>query len=146
MSQVRPGLLSALLKANYLKGALRWKIDLSDVAFEQEVAQSGMQGWLIDTTGAKSKSDVMSMIARQLDFPDFFNGNFDSLEECLGNLNQAQPAFIVWRGWEGFVRESKDDARVIGDIFDTASTLWPGAVLFVGRTGDFPDIGELAQA
>jgi len=146
LSQVRSGLLSALLKAHYLKGALRWKIEISDEIFVQELAQSAWQGWLLDTTGAKSKDEVMAMMAHQLEFTDSFSGSFESFEQCLVGLNHSQPTFLVWRGWEQFVRESRDDARIIGDILDTVSMQWPGTVLVVGRTGDFPDIGELSQS
>jgi len=69
------------------------------------------------------KEGLLQNIARALDFPDWFGGNWDALEDCLTDLS--------WRAAEGYVllfegAKPGDELGVLIDVLRTAAEHWAG--------------------
>ena len=69
------------------------------------------------------KERLLQNIARALEFPDWFGGNWDALEDCLTDLS--------WRDAEGYVllfEQAKpgDELGVLIDVLRTAAEHWAG--------------------
>ena len=138
-----PGLLAALLKTGRLTGALLWKVELSQDEIATEQSASGFKAIQLDTTGVTDLTDFFAVAAKQLNLPHCDLTNFESNLKTLA----CEPGlFVVWSGWEKFVKENFDDANAVTQIFDEVSKTWPGVVLLVGKNGKFKDLAQLTSA
>jgi hypothetical protein len=96
----------------------------------------------IDLAGAAGKKAMLERIARALDFPDWFGGNWDALEDCLGDLS--------WTRAEGHVLLFADapatDARAtLVDVLRSTAAAWaerkrPFFAVFIGTARDLPPL------
>ncbi len=78
--------------------------------------------------GAKTKQDVLDVIARDFLFPDHFGKNFDALYDCMTDLvhkSGAQRGFVVVLEQlpdnRGFDREAREQLL---DVFRDAADFW----------------------
>jgi RNAse (barnase) inhibitor barstar len=55
----------------------------------------GLDAVRIELTDCRTKRDLLARLARALEFPDWFGGNWDALADCLGDLG--------WRPAPGYV-------------------------------------------
>lgn len=65
----------------------------------------------------------MRCIARALEFPRWFGGNWDALEDCLTDLswlNSEGQVLLI----EGAAALSKDDYGILVDILSAAAASW----------------------
>lgn len=56
------------------------------------------QGWRylqLKLGKVTSFEDLMARLAKQLDLPDYFGGNWDALDECLGDLVAAETGVVL---------------------------------------------------
>ena len=59
-------------------------------------------------------------IAKALGFPDWFGGNWDALEDCLGDLSWLRPPVrLVLRNFR-----KGDDLGVLIDVLSSAAAFW----------------------
>lgn len=75
--------------------------------------------------GAPDKSELLSRMAASLQFPAWFGGNWDALEDCLTDLS--------WLGAEGHVLLFEDvsdlhadDFGVLKDVLSSCAQYWAG--------------------
>lgn len=73
----------------------------------------------------RDKQALLAAIARALDFPDWFGGNWDALEDCLTDLSwrTAGGHLLVL---EGAQHLAPDDAGVLIDVLSSAAEFWSG--------------------
>ena len=69
------------------------------------------------------KEKLLKNIARALEFPDWFGGNWDALEDCLSDLS--------WREAPGHVllfdqARAGDDLGVLIDVLRSSAEYWAG--------------------
>jgi hypothetical protein len=76
-----------------------------------------------DLSGADSKEAMLERLALALGFPAWFGGNWDALEDCLGDLG--------WRAGDGHVvlftgHEDlpADDLGVLLDVLASSAAYW----------------------
>jgi hypothetical protein len=86
--------------------------------------------------GAEDKEALLERFALALGFPAWFGGNWDALEDCLGDLG--------WRAGEGHVllltgyeNLPADDLGVLCDVLAASAAYWaergkPFFAIFVG--------------
>jgi len=98
----------------------------------------------IGLSGAAGKEALMERFARALEFPRWFGGNWDALEDCLGDLS--------WTGAAGhllLIEDAKDlpgDERgILVDVLAAAAASWaerkrPFFAVFVGREKALPEL------
>ena len=69
--------------------------------------------------------DASSAIARALQFPAWFGGNWDALEDCLGDLSwrPADSHVLVFRNWHAL---PGDDLGVLIDVLRSSAEFWSG--------------------
>lgn len=78
----------------------------------------------LDVARIDAAADTLASIARALEFPAWFGGNWDALEDCLGDLS--------WRGAAGahlllFDTFPRGDALgVLLDVLRSAAEYWAG--------------------
>ncbi|MGH8692277.1 MAG: barstar family protein [Burkholderiales bacterium] len=69
------------------------------------------------------KAALLQNIAKALDFPDWFGGNWDALEDCLTDLS--------WRDAPGYVllfdeTKASDERGVLIDVLGSSAEFWAG--------------------
>ena len=68
----------------------------------------------VDLADCGDKAAVLAELARALDFPDWFGGNWDALADSLGDLSWLQaPGYLL------LVERTADWRDADGDAFDT---------------------------
>jgi hypothetical protein len=69
------------------------------------------------------KGELLSQIARALEFPAWFGGNWDALEDCLCDLSwrEAQGTVLLFEN----IRPGSDFG-VLADILASAAEYWTG--------------------
>lgn len=69
--------------------------------------------------------DALRAIAQALSFPDWFGGNWDALEDCLGDLSwrPGNGHVLVFRNWQAL---SSDDLGVLIDVLRSSAEYWSG--------------------
>lgn len=77
----------------------------------------------VDLGGAQDKDTLLERLALALGFPAWFGGNWDALEDCLGDLG--------WRAGEGHVLLFAgyqdlpgDDLGVLLDVLAASAAYW----------------------
>jgi RNAse (barnase) inhibitor barstar len=102
--------------------------------------RNGLHAWRCDCTRAHSKRTVLAALARDLDLPEYFGGNWDALADCLTDLAWAPATGYVLslEGLEGLARRAPRNYAVLIDVLADAVTFWSAArvpfyVLLVGN-------------
>ena len=69
--------------------------------------------------------DALRAIAQSLRFPDWFGGNWDALEDCLGDLSwrEGDGHVLVFRNWQ---KLPPDDLGVLIDVLRSTAEFWSG--------------------
>ena len=98
----------------------------------------------IGLSGASEKAGLMERIARALDFPQWFGGNWDALEDCLTDLSwlKAEGHVLVF---EDAGRIPADERGVLVDILASSAAFWaerkrPFFAVFVGGAPRLPEL------
>lgn len=99
----------------------------------------------IDLAGAAAKDALLERIAAALEFPAWFGGNWDALEDCLADLSwlllpQAAGHVLVIEGAAGL---PADERGILVDILASAASSWrergrPFFAVFVGGAAQLP--------
>ena len=70
-----------------------------------------------------AKERMLSTLAQALDFPAWFGGNWDALEDCLTDLSWSTAAGHVLL-IEGAAGAAADDLGVLEDVLASAAAHW----------------------
>ena len=84
---------------------------------------SALQVSRIDLAGAADKQALMQRIARVLEFPRWFGGNWDALEDCHCDLSWSKSGGHVLL-IEAAVDLPTDERGILIDILASAATSW----------------------
>ena len=84
---------------------------------------SALQVSRIDLAGAADKQALMQRLARALEFPRWFGGNWDALEDCLADLSWSKSGGHVLL-IEAAVDLPADERGILIDILASAATSW----------------------
>jgi hypothetical protein len=100
------------------------------------VAVEQIHVWRIDLSGVNSKTALLDAIGQGLTLPDYFEPNWDSLEECLRDFDESRGWLVIFEHADNLLSLPKQDlATFLGILADTAE-FWRSegrifAVLFV---------------
>ena len=84
---------------------------------------SALQVSRIDLAGIADKQALMQRLARALEFPRWFGGNWDALEDCLCDLSWSKSGGHVLL-IEAAVDLPTDERGILIDILASAATSW----------------------
>ena len=84
---------------------------------------SGLKVSRIVLSGAAGKEALMERLARALEFPRWFGGNWDALEDCLSDLSWSVAAGHVLL-IEGAGELPGDERGILLDILASAAASW----------------------
>jgi len=89
----------------------------------------------VSLSGVDSKEALLERFAAALAFPDWFGGNWDALEDCLGDLSWRADAgrLLVIEGFEQLQARAHDDFHVLLDVLADVARDWAtrGRAFFV---------------
>jgi hypothetical protein len=106
--------------------------------------------WRIDLAKIEDKSGALTALARAMDFPDWFGGNWDALQDCLGDLSwRASPGYVVvLEHSQGLATRARADFKVLLEVFDAAAQGWreQGVPFWVFVGGVSKGLRDLPQA
>ena len=81
----------------------------ADAPVLEALGEAGVSAVKIVLGGAATKADVLQRIGRTLEFPDWFGGNWDALEDCLTEVH----GYLLFYGYDGI---AADDLGVLLDV------------------------------
>ena len=90
------------------------------------VPAAGLDVVPIRLAGVANKDALLERFASALEFPDWFGGNWDALEDCLGDLSwrpQGDRVLLI-EGFESLALVSHDDFRVLLDLLADVAEHW----------------------
>lgn len=92
----------------------------------QAAKANGFTCWRIDLAKVRDKSALLAVLARALEFPDWFGGNWDALQDCLGDLSwRTAPGYvIVLKHCQGFAERAREDFGTALEVLGAASDFW----------------------
>ena len=101
----------------------------------------------VGLAGAGAKSALMERFARALEFPRWFGGNWDALEDCLSDLSwleaggSAGHVLLI----EGAGTLPLDERGILVDVLAAAAASWaergkPFFAVFVGAEAPLPEL------
>jgi hypothetical protein len=113
-------------------------------AILESVRGSAIRAVRISLSGISEKQALLAQIARALEFPEWFGGNWDALEDCLTDLSWLQGAGHVLL-FEDAAQLAPDDRGVLADILASAAAYWGerGRPFFAVFVGELPGLAEL---
>ena len=120
---------------------------------EEPLATARARGLHVARIALAARADkqrLLGALAAALDFPDWFGGNWDALEDCLTDLSWIPSAgyLILLEGCGGL---PSDDFGVLRDVLASAAEFWsergkPFYVVIVGGPDSLPEFGRAAKA
>lgn len=98
----------------------------------------------IGLAGAADKAALLERIAGALQFPRWFGGNWDALEDCLMDLSWSKAAGHVLL-IEGAAGLPADERGILADILASAAAAWaerkrPFFAVFVDGPPNLPEL------
>src|SRR5579862_4463551 len=94
---------------------------------EQASKQAGLAMFRIDISQARDRKDFLNVIAKVLQFPDWFGYNWDALNDCLTDLEWLSTKtgyVLLFENADRFAAGHKHDFRQAMDVFRAASEYW----------------------
>jgi len=81
----------------------------------------------ISLAGVTDKDALLERFAAALAFPDWFGGNWDALEDCLGDLSwrEDRGRLLLIEGFESLASGSRDDFHILLDLLGDVAQHWP---------------------
>lgn len=111
-------------------------------AIDEAVRGSPLRLWRVDLNGATDKAALLARLAAALQFPAWFGGNWDALEDCLSDLSwsPAQGHVLLI---EGAGALPADERGILADVLASAAEYWaqrgrPFFAVFVGGEAPLP--------
>ena len=83
------------------------------------------RGSQIDVVPIELSNDVFGVVAKSLNFPEWFGRNWDALEDCLSDLSwrQALGYVLLFRNFEAL---DQDQLGILIDVLASSAEFWAG--------------------
>jgi RNAse (barnase) inhibitor barstar len=90
---------------------------------ERAAGDAGLTVFRIDIGNVKSKEDFLALIAKELQFPDWFGANWDALNDCLTDLTK-NGYVLIFENCENFAAGHKREFERAIAVFVAAAEYW----------------------
>jgi RNAse (barnase) inhibitor barstar len=82
--------------------------------------------WRVDLTAVRNKAALLAVLARAIEFPDWFGKNWDALLDCLGDLSwRPAPGYVLILEHCGvFAKHAPKDYVTALEVFNAAADSW----------------------
>jgi len=100
-------------------------------AAEEAARELGFFIARIDGAAIPDKEALLRRLASQLNFPDYFGLNWDSLADCLSDLGDwldAPGYLIVFTDSGKLCGGKREDLAVLADVLRSAARFWGGRI------------------
>ena len=89
----------------------------------------------IEIKQGMDSEEIHSLLAKALEFPDYYGNNWDAFEECINDDSASNPPeILIIKGWDNFVREHLANAKLFWSCIESrGSTKKPTKVLVSPR-------------
>jgi hypothetical protein len=106
--------LAALLAGHTPPDLYQWHSAAHVEDVQHAVEKAGWKFVHLDTWTIDDKQAFFDSTAKALDFPQFFGKNFDSLADCLSEVNPSDCNGVVflWDGWSPLARHDQQAFKV----------------------------------
>jgi RNAse (barnase) inhibitor barstar len=90
------------------------------------VKKSALKLLRVDLSGARDKQSLLDAIARSLEFPDWFGGNWDALEDCLIDLSwiKARGYFMLLDNCGELAKYAPRELAKSIEVFESVAEYW----------------------
>ena len=116
-------------------------------------AANGFACWRVDLGKVRDKSALLGLLARALDFPDWFGANWDALQDCLGDLSwRTAPGYVVaLEHCQGLAKSARADFETLLEVFGAVADYWreqgiPFWVFVGGVSGGLRDLRRVDKS
>ena len=90
---------------------------------ERAAGDAGLTVFRIDIGNVKSKEDFLALIAKELQFPDWFGANWDALNDCLTDLTK-NGYVLIFENCENFAARHRREFESAIAVFVAAAEYW----------------------
>lgn len=82
--------------------------------------------YFADCHGVTSKEALLQTLARDLQLPEHFGGNWDALADCLMDMDKVRTDGLVMMlsGLDDFARQQPDEYETLSAILSDAAVYW----------------------
>lgn len=119
-------------------------------ALGQAAKKAGLKLVHIDLSGVHDKQHLLDAVAAAFQFPDWFGGNWDALEDCLTDLswNKAGGYVALFEHAAGLAKHAPHELATAVEIFESVAEYWdeqdkPFWTLFAGISAPVAGIKPL---
>ena len=131
--------LPSFLRDSEAAGMYLLDTAITAMEFESEARKCGFAFFYLEGGSILSKEQFLEQIARAMDFPGYFGGNWDALEDCLTDLSwrEAPGYVILYDHFDVFAEQFPDQFETALEILDASIEFWraKGKPLFVMLRG-----------
>lgn len=120
-------------------------------ALTAAVRKSGLKLVRINLAGVHDKQHMLDAVAAAFQFPDWFGGNWDALEDCLTDLSwdKARGYVLLLENAADLAARAPHEFATAIEIFESIAEYWdeqdkPFWTLFAGITSPVAGIKPLA--
>jgi hypothetical protein len=115
-----PSALAAALARAGAAGVYRVSIAaLPEIAVA--AAQLGFVDGEVELAGCRNAASALAAVGRALAFPDWYGGNFDALNDCLGDFADSNGGIVLLRGYAALLAADPAAAEMLLAVADAVS-------------------------
>lgn len=98
-------------------------------AVERAAEAAGLACFRVDIHAVHDKGDLLAVLAKGMDFPDWFGGNWDALADCLTDLSwkEASGYILVLDRAKHFAAAHEHDYDAALEVMQHAADYWRDA-------------------
>lgn len=86
----------------------------------------------IEIKDSMDAQDVHVLLARALEFPDYYGHNWDAFEECLNDDSACNPPeILIVRGWDTYIKNHENEAKQFWSCIDQRGNTKKAMEVFV---------------
>jgi RNAse (barnase) inhibitor barstar len=117
------------------RGVVRWSGPESLADLEELSEQLDRRCVVLEAAEVEDTSAFLDLCSQGFGVPDWFEMNWDSLEECVTEADEGEGLLVIWSDWAGFADAEPEDFATAMDIFASPGLLnrdVPYSVILLG--------------